>query len=195
MADRMKTYILRLLSLLIILLSATLAGASSGGEHVEMTFLQDWLPRLVNFGLLAVVLVILLRKPVRQFFSNRTLEIKKAIEESKEARERAILALDDIERKLKDAESEANRMVEEARARGEKDKEALSEEGAKVVQEIQAQAKSSIDIEVEKARAALAVEASLLALDLAEGKIKETMDKKDQDRIMKDYISRVGGTE
>ena len=49
--------------------------------------------------------------------------------------------------------------------------------------------------EVEKAKTSLAVEASLLALNLAEGKIKKTMDKKDHERIMKDYISRVGGTE
>ena len=44
-----------------------------------------------------------------------------------------------------------------------------------------------------KAKAALAAEAALLSLELAEGKIKDKIDRQDQDRIVKEYISKVGG--
>jgi len=113
--------------------------------------------------------------------------------ESKEARERAVAALIELERKIKDFEAETGRMVAEAQARGEKDKQALIEEGKKVAVEVQVQVKQGIDIEVQKARTALAAEAALLSLDLAEGRIKEKINSQDHERIVKEYITKVGG--
>jgi F0F1-type ATP synthase membrane subunit b/b' len=46
---------------------------------------------------------------------------------------------------------------------------------------------------VQKAKTALAVEAALLSIDLAEGRIKEKISGQDHDRIVKEYISKVGG--
>ena len=71
-------------------------------------------------------------------------------------------ALADMERKIKEMEAETGRMVADAQARGEKDKQALVEEGRKVAQDVQAQVKQGIDIELQKAKTALAAEASLL---------------------------------
>ena len=48
-------------------------------------------------------------------------------------------------------------------------------------------------IEVQKAKTALAAEAALLSIDLAEGNIKEKISKQDHERILKDYIKKVGG--
>jgi F0F1-type ATP synthase membrane subunit b/b' len=48
-------------------------------------------------------------------------------------------------------------------------------------------------MEVQKAKDSLAVEASLLSIDLAEGRIKERMNNEDRERILKEYIVRVGG--
>ena len=115
------------------------------------------------------------------------------MQDSSEARERAVAALAEMERKIKEMEAETGRMVADAQARGEKDKQALVEEGKKVVQDVQAQVKQGIDIELQKAKAALAVEASLLSLDLAEGRIKEKISSQDHERIVKEYITKVGG--
>jgi F-type H+-transporting ATPase subunit b len=167
--------------------------AAHGGGHEEITFLGDWLPRLVNFAILAAVLVYFLRKPVRDFFKGRTAAIEKSMQESKEARERAVAALSEMERKIKELEAETDRMIAEAKARGEKDKQALLDEGKKVAQDIQAQVKTGIDIELQKAKTALSVEASLLAVDLAEDTLKDKISKQDHERIVKEYISKVGG--
>jgi F0F1-type ATP synthase membrane subunit b/b' len=61
------------------------------------------------------------------------------------------------------------------------------------VADIQTQVKQGIDIEVQKAKAALAIEASLLSIDLAEGRIKEKISSQDHERIVKEYIAKVGG--
>lgn len=169
------------------------AEEAHGGHGEDITFVGDWLPRLVNFAIIAGALVYFMRKPVRDFFKNRSAEIARAIEESREARERAGQALADMERKIKDLEAETGRLVEDAKARGEKDKQALIEEGKKVAADVQAQVKESVDIEVRKAKTSLAAEAALLSIDLAEGNIKKKIGTQDHERILKDYISKVGG--
>ncbi len=177
------------------LLFAVVAAASEAAEggHETITFIGDWLPRLVNFAIIAAVLVYFLRKPARDFFKNRSAEIEKALKESQEAREKAVAALAEMERKVRELETEVRSMVADAQARGEKDKAALVEESKRATRDIQEQVKAGIEIEVQKAKADLAVEASQLAVDLAEGKIKSTIDKQDHERIVKDYIAKVGG--
>lgn len=167
--------------------------AEEAGHEETYTFLGDWLPRIINFAILAAVLIIFTRKPVRDAFAARTSEIAKSIQESKEARERATKALSEMEQKIKDLQAETARMIDEARARGEKDKQALIEEGRKVAAEVQAQVKTAVEIEVQKAKAGLAVEAALLSVDLAEGRIKEKMNAQDHERILKEYVDKIGG--
>lgn len=172
---------------------ASEAAEGSHGGHEAITFMGDWLPRLVNFAIIAFVVVYFMRKPVRDFFKNRSIEIAKAMQESKEARERAVAALAEMERKTKDLEAETDRLISDAKARGEKDKQALMEEGRKMVSDIQTQVKQGIDVEVQKARTSLQIEAALLAVDIAEGRIKEKISGQDHERIVKEYIAKVGG--
>ena len=185
---------LSIVTAIISIVIATAVFASEGGYGAEeYTFMGDWLPRLINFAIIVGALVYFLRKPVRDMFKNRTLEIAKAMEESKAARERAVAALAEMERKAREMDAETRAMIADAQVRGEKDKQALIEEGRNIVRDIQAQVKIGADIEVQKAKADLAIEASRLAVDLAEGKIKDTITSQDHERIVKDYISSVGG--
>jgi F-type H+-transporting ATPase subunit b len=179
----------------IAVLSAAAAFGSEAAEggHESITFLGDWLPRLVNFAIIASVVIYFTRKPIRDFFRNRSLDIAKAMRESQEARERAVAALADMERKIRDLEVETNRLIEDAKARGEKDKQSLVEEGRKMVSDIQAQVKDGVDLEVHKAKTELQQEAAMLAVDLAEGRIREKISGPDHERIVKEYIAKVGG--
>jgi F-type H+-transporting ATPase subunit b len=98
-----------------------------------------------------------------------------------------------MERKAREMDAETRAMIADAQVRGEKDKQALIEEGRKIVRDIREQVQIGVDIEVQKAKADLAIEASRLAVDLAEGKIKDKITKQDHERIVKDYITSVGG--
>ena len=189
----MKKNIVALLSSLAVIGACTAAFASSGGHSEEITFMGDWFPRLVNFAIISIVLVYFLRKPTRDFFKNRTLEIENSIKQSQDAREQAVKALADMERKIKEMETETRAMVADAQVRGEKDKQALIEEGKRLAKDIQEQVKTGIEIEVAKAKADLATEAAILSVELAEGTIKKTIAKQDHERIVKEYISKVGG--
>lgn len=177
----------------ILLAAPVFAAEEAEAAHESITFMGDWLPRLVNFAIIAGVVVYFMRKPIRDFFQNRSSEIARAMQESREARDRAVSALAEMERKIKDLEVETSRLIDDAKARGEKDKQALVEEGKKMVSDIDAQVKQGVEIEVEKAKNALQAEASVLAVDLAEKSIKEKISAKDHERIVKEYVSKVGG--
>lgn len=193
----MKRIMPLLFGFVVILMNAAAfaSEAAEGGHggHEAITFMGDWLPRLVNFAVIAFVVVYFMKNPIRDFFKNRSVDIAKAMQESKETRERAVAALMEMERKSKDLEAETERLISDAKARGEKDKQAVIEEGKKMVTDIQAQVKQGIDIEVQKARTSLQTEAALLAVDLAEGNIKEKISSADHERIVKEYITKVGG--
>jgi F-type H+-transporting ATPase subunit b len=188
-----KTRTMLLGTIGVLIAGAALAAEGAHGGSAEITFMGDWFPRLVNFAIISAVLVYFLRKPTRDFFKNRTAEIERSLRESREARDKAMAALAEMEQKLRDLEAETKRMIAEAQARGEKDRQALVAEGKKVAADIQAQVASGVEIETAKAKADLAVEASLLAVDLAEGRIKSAISRQDHERIVKEYISKVGG--
>ncbi|HEY6010681.1 MAG TPA: hypothetical protein VIX18_04345 [Nitrospirota bacterium] len=185
--------IMPIFSLVIVAIAGAAFASEAQEGHEAITFMGDWLPRLVNFGIIAFVVVYYSRKPIRDFFAGRTVEIAKAMKESQETRDRAVAALTEMERKVKDLEAETARLVADAQARGEKDKQALIEEGRKVSQDVQVQIKQGVEIEVHKARTVLAAEAALLSLDLAEGRIREKISGQDHERIVKEYITKVGG--
>lgn len=184
-----------ILGILGVLLAAAAFAAEGGhgGGHEEITFMGDWFPRLVNFAIIGAVLVYFLRKPTRDFFKGRTAEIERSLSESREARDKAVAALADMERKIRELEAETKNLIVEAQARGEKDKQALVAEGKKVAADVQEQVKTGIGIELAKAKADLAVEAAVLSIDLAEGRIKSSINTQDHERIVKEYISKVGG--
>lgn len=167
--------------------------AEHGGGHEAITFMGDWLPRLVNFGIIAGVVVYFMRKPMQDFFAGRTAEIARAMQESRENREKALATLAEVEHRIKDMEAETLRMVSDAQARGEKDRLALVEEGKKITLEVQSQVQQGIAAEVEKAKSGLATEAALLSLELAEDNVKRQISAQDHGRIVKEYISSIGG--
>lgn len=189
----MKKSLSILMSITGIMIAAVAVANEGGHGEEHYTFMADWLPRLANFAIIVGLLVYFLRKPVRDMFANRSASIAKAMEESRTAREQALAALADMERKTREMETETRALIAEAQARGEKDKQALIDEGKKIAKDIQEQIKAGTDVEVQKAKAELAAEAAVLAVDLAEGKIKSSIGKQDHERIVKEYIAKVGG--
>lgn len=188
-----RTTSLSFLGMLSLVIATTAFASSGGGHSEEITFMGDWFPRLVNFAIISIVLVYFLRKPTRDFFKNRSAEIERSMQESREARDRAVAALNEMERKVRDLEAELKSMLADAQARGEKDRAALLEDGKRTARDIEAQVKTGIEIEVAKAKSDLAREAANLAVDLAQGKITSSISTQDHERIVKEYISSVGG--
>ncbi|MCK5505268.1 MAG: F0F1 ATP synthase subunit B, partial [Thermodesulfovibrionia bacterium] len=188
---RITNYELRIIGLSTLFLNIVLvsaASASGGGGHGET---QGWLWLIVNFSLLAGILVFFGRKPVKEYFQKRTEMIEKSLKEASEARELAQKTLLEVQSRFKNTDSEIEEILQAARKSGEKEKAAVIAEGEKLKEKIIEQAKANIDFELQKAKEQIKSDAALLALELAEKEIQEKLGKKEQEALINDYIKRL----
>jgi F-type H+-transporting ATPase subunit b len=169
-------------ALLLSLSSPTALLAAEGGE----------LPRIVNFAILAVVLVLVLRKPLADFLDAKTTQIREELSEARTRetnaeveRKRAEELLAGLNREVQKAKEEAIRS-----AQGERDRilKTAEHEAAR----IRAIAKKEIDAEVEAGRRRLFARATELAVELAQKKIATSMTDADRDRLIDRSVDILG---
>jgi F-type H+-transporting ATPase subunit b len=189
-----KTLWTLLLALAMVAAAAACAFAQEhGGGGEEGATLMEWVWRVVNFGIIAGVLVYFLAKPMKSFMRKRIEMIETSIAEAKISREDALKRLAGVEDRLKDKDAEIKSLLSMAEENGRKEKALLLVESEKMTEDILASAKENIDAELLKAKEALRKEAALMAVELAEKLVRDNISKEDRARIIEDYLSKVGG--
>ena len=169
-------------ALLLSLGSPSPLFAAEGGE----------LPRIVNFAILATILVLVLRKPLADFLNAKTTQIR---EELKEARSRETNA--EAERKraeelLLSLDGEVQKAKDEARRAAEAEKERILKTAQEEAARLRAIAKKEIDAEVEAGRRRLFARATELSVELAHKKIATSMTDADRDRLIDRSVASLG---
>jgi len=171
--------------------------AMAAGEHGadRSGDLLDLLYRTINFTLLVIILFIVLRKlPIKEYFSSRIEGIKKELEELKRQREAAERKEQELESKLKAFEGERKEILEQFRADGLAEKERILAEAGERAKQMLEQAGVSIQYEMQTAKEKLKQEVVALAAQRAEEIIAREMTDKDQDRLVNEFIERLGKT-
>jgi F-type H+-transporting ATPase subunit b len=187
-------HITRLLTIILFLNFAfvAVAFAAEGGGHAEHAFTwRDWLWPVINFAILAFILVYFGRKPVKEYFKKRTELIEQSLKEAKEAKELARKTLDEVRARLSNTDRETEQILEAARKSGEKEKSEIIAEGERLKEKIIEQAKANIEFELQRAKEKIKSDAALLALEMAEKQIKEKLGKEEQEALVDDYIKRL----
>ena len=177
-----------------LLLAATaIAFASGGGDEPSPWNAWTLTWRVINTVALLALLAYFLKKPLGKFFSERTVQIRKDLDEAKEQREKAERTIKEYEQKIAGMEQELEKMRAELR-------KAAQSEGKKVVANAERMAKGMIEgakiaaeQEVRKAKETLRNESADLAVELAEALIREKIGKEDQKKIVEDYLAKVEG--
>jgi F-type H+-transporting ATPase subunit b len=159
----------------------------AAGLEVEYGF-KYWLWKIVNFAILALILVVFLAKPLKKYLQQRRELIEKSIREAQEAKELARKALAEVEERLKLKDKEMEDIITSARSSGEREKERLIEEGERLKVKILKQAKTNIDYEVKRAKEAIKAEAVEAAMEIAEEKIKKRLTKDDQEKLLQESL-------
>jgi F-type H+-transporting ATPase subunit b len=131
-----------------------------------------WLATIINFVVIAGLIVWVSKKNLPAIFRNRTASIQKAIEEARRASEDANRRLSDIETRLARLDTEISEMrasaEKEAAAEDERIKAAAAEDARKIVQS----AEQEIAAAAKLARGELTAYAADLAVSLATRQIK-----------------------
>jgi F-type H+-transporting ATPase subunit b len=174
------------------LVPAVVWAASGGHEEIESPF--TLFLRIVNFLLLAGLLYYLLNKPVRNFLNQRQQGVKEALEEAERARDEANARYREMERKLGQAQREMEELKKMLLEQGRVEKERILVNAQKEADRIRRQAELTAEQEYKQAQHLLRREAVDLAARLAEAILKERIEPKDHDRLIRDYVETVGKT-
>ncbi len=192
---RRKAVLLLACAFLFSMLSLVMAvSAEEGAAHGE----EGWdarseVPRMVNFVIIVVLLWFFLRKPIARYFANRREEIQRQLEEAIRARDEAEAKLEEYQGKVGNLEKELASMRTESEEARERLRQVLLEEARKSTDRVLEQARLNIELERKRAVDSLKTEASLLALELAEGLLKENISPEDRERINRECIEGLEG--
>lgn len=193
--DRRIHKMLPILSALAIVLVASIAAASGGGEHHADSGaqLKDLGWRVLNFAVLLGIIVWALKKAnVKGSLADRQSQIEKNLCEAREAREAAEAKLKEYAEKLEKANQEVDELRAAMLKEAEAEKQRIVAEAQISAAKVAAQAVQAADQEVLKARAELRAEAAKLAVELAAGKLTGSVVQADHDRLVQDYLGKVG---
>jgi F-type H+-transporting ATPase subunit b len=167
-------------------------GSGEEAEHATPLW-KEYMWKIINFGILIFILFKFARKPLQNFLNKRTETIEKTLNEAKEAKDAALRALHEIEERLKTKDAEIEAILSAARKSGEQERDRIIEESMKLKEKILEQAKTNIEYELKQAKDSIKAEAVELAMELAEKKLKDKLTKEDQERLLDESLTQIGG--
>ena len=183
--------VLFFLVLLSGVFSISTALGASGGEGGSKGWVSTDTFRVMNFAVLAIVLVYLLRKPLSQALNSRIKVIKAELEDLEARKNEAEKKLAEYNEKLAQLEKEAEKILEDYIKQGHEAKQRILKEAEASAEKLKSQARRNIEHEFEQAKLKLQEEIFETSLEKAEEIIKNKISEDDQDRIVEEYLKKV----
>jgi F-type H+-transporting ATPase subunit b len=191
---RMKTKLVGILAgILVVAMAATALAAGGEGHHVDSgVLLKDFLYRCFNFAVAFGLLAYFVTKPIRKGLAGRKEGIEKALAEAKITQEKAEAKFAEYDEKLTKASAEIDDIYAAIKREGELERERILANAREMALRIEDEAKKSAALEIAKARVELQREAGDIALKLAEELLKKNFNSNDQNRLVDEYMKKVG---
>lgn len=164
--------------------------AHGGGIPAEKWWDLFW--RAMNFAALVVILVWALKKPIAGGLKGRREAIKDQFEELEARKADAERVYKEYEAKLAKIDDEVSSIVEAAVKQGELEKQRIIEEAERAAGDIKRQADMAIQHELAQAVAHLRSEIAEQAVMVAEELIRKNLKSDDQNKMVEDYLEKVG---
>ncbi len=175
----------------LVLFYVGVAVGASGGEAAAKGWVRtDWF-RVINFTVLLAVLIYLLRKPLSQALNDRIKGIKDQLTELEDRRREAERQLAEYNQKFLQLDKEAEKIIAEYVKQGNEAKTRIMQEAEAAAKKLEEQARKNIENEFEKTKKILRGEVLAQALEKAEENIKKKITKKDQNRLVDEYLDKV----
>ncbi len=163
------------------------SGEDSGAKGWTST---DWF-RVMNFAVLVIVLVFVLRKPLSQALGARIKGIQNQLEDLEARKAEAEKQLDGYNQKLSRLEKESEKIVEDYIKQGNEAKARILKEAESAAEKLQIQARRNIEHEFKQAKLKLQEEIFETSLAKAEEIIMGKISGEDQDRLVDEYLRKV----
>lgn len=170
---------------------AFLAGAPAPPEQQESSDTRALLFKTINFLILAGGLAYVLRKPLQEFFSQRSNSIRAGLDEGRRALDAAQAQLSAVEDKVKRLEEEVQAFKasasREMEAEGERLRKSVGEEAAKILESTRARFETSTRAALGELKTFAAGE----AVKVAEQMVRERLDEAGRKRLVSQFIAKL----
>jgi F-type H+-transporting ATPase subunit b len=188
----MKKNKARIISYVMLFLTFSISTAlCASGEGGTKGWLSTDTYRVMNFAVLAIALVFVLRKPLSQALSSRIKGIKEQLDDLEAQKAEAEKKLAEYNQQLAQLEKEAEKIVDDYVRQGNEAKARILKEAEASAEKLQVQARRNIEHEFAQAKLELQKEIFEKSLVKAEEIIKGKFTGQDQDRIVDDYLKKV----
>ena len=170
------------------------AHGEKGGHEaglITKAKMTDFFLRIMNFVVLAVILVYFAAKPIGNSLSQRRQKVRDEIEGLEARRQEAEKAYKDLVAKLAGIEKDIKEIVDRAVAQAEKERARIIEAAEKNATDITRQSEMAVQKELLDAKRLLRDEVADRAAAMAEKIIKSSLTRDDQIRIVDQYLSKV----
>ncbi len=159
----------------IVLVAVVAWAAGDGGEHAadHKAEMIDFAWRVANFAVLLFILYKLMWKKIKVFFGGRREEIKASLEEAEVVKADAEKKFKEYDEKIKKAEDEIQNISAMIKAQGEEEKKRIIADAERAAVKMKEDAKARMEHELKKAKNELRLEASELAVQMAEDILEE----------------------
>ncbi len=194
MKTSMRKGLVLLLAIALLLGLAVVAQGAEGAHGGEFSHkrLMDLLWRTLNFIGLVIILVWFLKKPIANALNGRRQAIIDKFSDLEAQKGEAERLYKEYEARLAKIDGEVEAIVSAAVKQGEVEKERLIAEANRAAGDIRRQAEMAIQHELTEARLRLRSEVAEQAAQMAEELIKKNLQDADQNRLVEDYLEKVG---
>ena len=160
---------------------------SSSGLELLLPETSELVAGLVAFGIVFFFVWKWALPTLSEILDERANEIEGQISEAKNTKWEADKTKQEYEKLVSNADEEVKKILNEGKAIGEKLKEGILEDARKDASDIVSKARS--DSEAEKERISTEIKSEVLDLSLAiSEKVASSMSKKDQEKLIKEFI-------
>jgi F-type H+-transporting ATPase subunit b len=139
-----------------------------------------------------IILVKYLKQPLVNALASRRQGIADQFEGLNERRAEVEKNYQKCEEKLNQIDQEVGRIIENAKAQGETEKARIIEDANRAAEDIKRKAEMSVQFEMSESRRRLQTEIAEQAAIIAEALIKQNLQEADQNKLVDDYLDKVG---
>ncbi len=178
--------------LFMITLCGVAFASGGGGDAASHDKMLNLLYRILNFSLLVIILVVIVKKTsMLRFFGERRDEIKQKLDELTKERQAAENRSRELETKLREFEVQKKEILEQFRAEGAAEKARIISESRERAAQLISQADRTIEREIQGATERLKQEVVEMAALRAEEIISKGINDSDQDHLVDEFIKSV----
>jgi F-type H+-transporting ATPase subunit b len=187
-----RSYVSLVIAFCILSFAFAFTAFGTEEEAAHAPWWKDYIWKIINFGILVIILYKFGKKPLQSMLKQRTELIEKTLKEAKEAKELAEKALREVDVRLKEKDKEIKEILAISKRSGEAERENLIQQSDKLKEKILEQAKANIAFELKHAKESIKAEAAEIAIELAEKKLKEKLTTAEQEKLIEESIAKIG---